>query len=224
MCFCFGLVFDVYMRVLGNTVSFKRLCLTWIIWVMDCYMNVHIDKLLYECSCWLIWCYIMLLIEWWLIMDCIVESLLCCCCRCRWCCQVVEVVRWWCISCWVHAYSCKVGGSCPVECLIIQTTLILRAYALHVDLGVDAPHVVLRAIALHVEMRAYALTRWLVPHAYCIVMLLLCRCIVVNVELSSSLLSCCRWFELLSRNKWSICELLLIISICELLLLLIIVV
>jgi len=29
---------------------------------MDRYMNVHFDKLLYECSCWLIWCYIMLLI------------------------------------------------------------------------------------------------------------------------------------------------------------------
>ena len=66
------------------------------------------------------------------------------------------------------------------------------AYALHVDLGVDAPHVdfrslcssvALRAIALHVELRAYALTRWLVPHAYCIVKLLLCRCIVVIVEL-----------------------------------------
>ena len=146
-------------------------------------MNGLSYELLYECSCWLIWCYIMLLIEWWLIMDYIVESLLCCCCRCRWCCQVVEVVHWCCISCWVHAYSCKVGGSCPVECLIIQTTLILRAYALHVDLGVDAPHVVLRAIALHVEMRAYALTRWLVLHAYCIAKLLLCHCIVVVVEL-----------------------------------------
>ena len=41
-------------------------------------------------------------------------------------------------------------------------------------LGVYAPHVALRAIARHVE---------LVPHAYCIVKLLLCRCIVVVVEL-----------------------------------------
>jgi len=31
----------------------------------------------------------------------------------------------------------------------------LRAYALHVDLGVDTPHVALRVIALHVELRAY---------------------------------------------------------------------
>jgi len=38
--------------------------------------------------------------------------------------DVVEVVRWCWISCWVHAYSYKVGGSCPVECLIIHTTLI----------------------------------------------------------------------------------------------------
>jgi len=45
----------------------------------------------------------------------------------------------------------------------------LRAYALHVDL---------RAYALHVELRAYALTRLLVPHAYYIVKLLLCHCIV----------------------------------------------
>jgi len=34
----------------------------------------------------------------------------------RWCCQVVQVVCWCCIGCWVHAYSYKVGGSCPVEC------------------------------------------------------------------------------------------------------------
>ena len=37
---------------------------------------------------------------------------------------VVEVARCCWISCWVHAYSYKVGGSCPVECLIIQTMLI----------------------------------------------------------------------------------------------------
>ena len=54
----------------------------------------------------------------------------------------------------------------------------LRAYALHVDLRVDALHVDLRVYALHVELRAYALTRWLVPHAYHIVKLLLCHCIV----------------------------------------------
>jgi len=76
----------------------------------------------------------------------------------------------------------KVGGLCPVN-VNHSNTLIL---------GVDAPHVALRAIALHVELRAYTLTRLLVPHAYCIVKLLLCRCIVVNVELLSSLLnSCC---------------------------------
>jgi len=66
----------------------------------------------------------------------------------------------------------------------------LWTYALHVDLGFDALHVDLRAYALHVELRAYALTRWLVPHAYCIVKLLLCRCIVVDVELLSLLSSC----------------------------------
>jgi len=37
---------------------------------------------------------------------------------------VVEVVRCCWICCWVHAYSYKVGGSCPIECLIIHTTLI----------------------------------------------------------------------------------------------------
>jgi len=42
--------------------------------------------------------------------------------RCCWCCccivvvVVVDVVRCCWISCWVHAYSYKVGGSCPVEC------------------------------------------------------------------------------------------------------------
>jgi len=34
--------------------------------------------------------------------------------------NVVEVVR----CCWVHAYLYKVGGLCPIECLIIHTTLI----------------------------------------------------------------------------------------------------
>ena len=105
----------------------------------------------------------------------------CCCCRCRWCRQVVDVVRCCWISCRVYAYSYKVGGSCPVECLIIQTTLIWEPmlYTL-----------ILRAIALHVELRAYALIRWLVPHAFCIVkLLLLCLCIVVSLS------SCCSWFK-----------------------------
>ena len=109
------------------------------------------------------------------------ESLLCSCCRCRWCRQVVKCCTLLWISCWVHAYSYKVGGSCPVECNH-SNHVDLRAYALHVDLGVDAPHVDLRVIALHVELRAYALTRWLVPHACCIVKLLLSLCIVA-VEL-----------------------------------------
>jgi len=38
--------------------------------------------------------------------------------------NVVEVVCCCWICCWVHAYSYKVGGLCPVECLIIHTTLI----------------------------------------------------------------------------------------------------
>ena len=55
----------------------------------------------------------------------------------------------------------------------------LRADALHVHLRADALHVDLGADALHVELRAYALTRLLIPHAYCIVkLLLLCHCIV----------------------------------------------
>ena len=144
----------------------------------NCYMNAFVE---------LIWWIYDVAHRWCILWNYIVESLLCR--RCRWCCQVVEVVRWCCISCWVHAYSCKVRGLCPVECLIIQTTLILRAYALHVDLGVDAPHV---------DFKSHCSTRWieslcsntlLVPHAYCIVKLLLCLCIVA----SSS--SCCSWFD-----------------------------
>jgi len=148
-------------------------------------------ELLYECTHWWIIIGMLMLIDmmlydvahrWWILWNYIVELLLCSCCRCRWCRQVVDVVRCCWISCWFHAYSYKVGGSCPVECLIIHTTLVLRAYALHVDL---------RADALHVELRAYALTRWLVPHAFCTVKLSLGHCIVVIVEL----LSCCRWFN-----------------------------
>ena len=48
---------------------------------------------------------------------------------------------------------------------------------------------ILRAITLHVELRAYALTRRLVPHAFCIVKLLLCLCIVASPS------SCCSWFN-----------------------------
>jgi len=43
------------MKVLGNTVSFQN---AW--FIMNCYMNEHIDELLYECICWInmmiIWC------------------------------------------------------------------------------------------------------------------------------------------------------------------------
>ena len=80
-----------------------------------------------------------------------------------------------------------------------------RSYAPALILGVYTP-------ALLEEL--FPLTRWLVPHAYCIVELLLRCCIVVNVELLLLLL-----FQMLSRNKWSICEILMMISICELLLL-----
>jgi len=112
---------------------------------------------------------------------------------------VVDVAR----CCWVHAYSYKVGGSCPVN-VNHSNTLFL---------GVYTPALTFRSLLLQ---------RWLVPHAYCIVELLLRRCIVVNVELL--LLLVVVVFQMLSRNKWSICEILLMISICELLLLSIIVV
>ena len=178
------------MRVLGDTASFQMgLFTTNNLDLMNCYKNVYRDELLYECICWINIMLYDVAHRWWILWNYNVESLLVLLLSLslmsssRWCCTLL-----W-ISCWVHAYSYKVGGSCPVECLIIQTTLILRAYAQHVDLGVDAPQVVLRAIALHVEMRAYALTRWLVPHAYCIVKLLLCLCIVA----SSS--SCCDIFK-----------------------------
>ena len=111
--------------------------------------------------------------------------------RCCWCCTlllmlhvVVDVVRCCWLSCWVHAYSYKVGGSCPVN--VNHSKLVdFRSLCSSVDF---------RSLCSSVELRVYALTRWLVPHAYCIVKLLLCRCIVVNVELSSSLLNSC-WFK-----------------------------
>jgi len=123
---------------------------------------------------------------------------------------VVVVAR----CCWVHAYSYKVGGSCPVN-VNHSNTLFL---------GVYTPALTLRSYLLQLAFRSLLLQRWLVPHAYCIVELLLRRCIVVNVELLLLLLLVVVVFQMLSRNKWSICEILLMISICELLLLSIIVV
>ena len=47
----------------------------------------------------------------------VVDVVRCCwCCHCCWCRQVVEVVRCCWLSCWVHAYSYKVGGLMPYEC------------------------------------------------------------------------------------------------------------
>jgi len=107
--------------------------------------------------------------------------------------------------CWVHAYSYKVGGSCPVN-VNHSNTLFL---------GVYTPALTLRSYLLQLAFRSLLLQRWLVPHAYCIVELLLRCCIVVNVELLLVVVV----FQMLSRNKWSICEILLMNSICELLLL-----
>ena len=84
--------------------------------------------------------------------------------------KVVDVVRCCWISCWVHAYSYKLGAHALLN-VNHSYHVDLRAYALHVELRAYALHVELRADALHVELRAYALTRWLVPHAYCIVKL-----------------------------------------------------
>jgi len=112
----------------------------------------------------------------------------CCCCRCRWCRQS----RWYCTLLLIKLLSpcilIQSWGLMPCWMFNHSKHVDLRAYALHVDLWFDAPHVALRADALHVELRVYALTRWLVPHAYCIVKLLLCRCIVVDVVLSSLML------------------------------------
>ena len=124
---------------------------------------------------------------------------------------VVVVAR----CCWVHAYSYKVRGSCPVK-VNHSNTLFL---------GVYTPALTLRSYLLQLVFRSLLLQRWLVPHAYCIVELLLSRCIVVNVELLLLLLLLVVVvFQMLCRNKWSICEIWLMISICELLLLSIIVV
>ena len=132
---------------------------------------------------------------------------------------VVVVAR----CCWVHACSYKVGGACPVN-VNHSNTLFL---------GVYTPALTLRSYLLQLAFRSLLLQRWLVPHAYCIVELLLRCCIVVNVELLlhrcivvnvELLLLVVVVFQMLSRNKWSICEILTMISICELLLLSIIVV
>ena len=109
-------------------------------------------------------------------------------------------------------------GAHALWMLIIQTRCFL---------GVYTPALTLRSYLLQLVFRSLLLQRWLVSHAYCIVELLLRRCIVVNVELLLLLLLLLLVvvvFQMLSRNKWSICEILLMISICELLLLSIIVV
>ena len=106
-------------------------------------------------------------------------------------------------------------GAHALWMLIIQTRCFL---------GVYTPALTLRSYLLQLVFRSLLFQRWLVSHAYCIVELLLRRCIVVNVELLLLLLLVVVVFQMLSRNKWSICEILLMISICELLLLSIIVV
>jgi len=84
------------------------------IYVDDYYMDDFVNELLHEGMyiCWwtMIWnAYVEL--TWWLYDVVIVVDVVRCCCR-----QVVNVVRCCRLSCWVHAYSYKVGGSCPVEC------------------------------------------------------------------------------------------------------------
>ena len=173
------------MKALGDIISSSDGLLSRITWCRNWYMNVHIDELLYACLCWTtMMLYDVAIRDEY---DIIILWSRCYCCRCRWCRTLLL------IKLLSPCILIKVGGLCPVN-VNHSKHVDLRAYALHVDLGVDVPHVALRAIALHVELRACALTRWFVPHAYCIVKLLLCRCIVVNVELSS-LLSCCRWFK-----------------------------
>ena len=116
------------------------------------------------------------------------------CCHCCWCRQVVDVVRCCWLSCCVHAYSYNVGGSCPVN-VNHSKHVDFRILCSSVDFRSLCSSIDFRSLCSSVELRAYALTRWLVPHAYYIVKLLLCRCIVINVELSSSLLNSCCWFK-----------------------------
>ena len=112
--------------------------------VDDYYMSNFVDELLYECLCWInmiIWCcnymmntyeiimlMLLLLLVVVVVLRCcwcchccwcrqVVDVVRCCwCCHCCWCRQVVEVVRCYWLSCWVHAYSYKVGGLMPCEC------------------------------------------------------------------------------------------------------------
>jgi len=151
-------------------------------------MNNLSYELLYECTHWWIIIGMLMLIimmlydvahKWWILWNYIVESLLSLSLMSssRWCCTLVLykllspcilISSWGLMPCWMFNHSYHID---------------LSAYALHVDLRAYALHVDLRADALHVELRAYALTRWLVPHAYCIVKLFSCYCIVVVVEL-----------------------------------------
>jgi len=112
----------------------------------------------------------------------------CWCCRCHWC-RTLLLTKLLnpCILIKLGAHALlNVNHSYHVD---------LRAYALHVDFRSLYSNVDFRGLCSSVALRAYALTRWLVPHAYCIVKLLLCHCIVVNVEMSSSLLNSCCCFK-----------------------------
>jgi len=88
------------------------------IYVDDYYMNNLLRNYYMNCICWinLMNIYEIIMLELYVVVDVVVDVLRCCwCCQCCWCRRVVEVVRCCWISCWVHAYSYKVGGSGPVE-------------------------------------------------------------------------------------------------------------
>jgi len=117
----------------------------------------------------------------------------------RWCCTLL-----W-ISCWVHAYSYKVGGSCPVECL---------NYSNHVDFESLCSTRWFRSWCSTRCFKSHCSTRWkeslcsntligttCILHSQVVVVSLHCRCRrVVVVDL------------MLSRNNWTICEVLLLLS------------
>ena len=159
--------------------NFDWWIIIWIYMLMNYYTNAYV---------WLIWCCMLINDELW---DYDVESSLLFL-------SSLSLMSSMSLKLYVVVESMhthiKLGSSCLVECLIIHTTLILRAYALHVDL---------RAYALHVDFKSRCSTRWIeslcsntligttcILHSQVVVMSLHCRVVVV-VEL----LSCCRCFN-----------------------------
>jgi len=97
--------------------------------LMNYYMNAYVELTWWISMRLWYWCCTLLLMLYVVVDVVIVVEVVRCCWYC--CCDVVvivvDVVRCCWLSCWVHVYSYKVGGLCPVN-VNHSNTLFLGVY------------------------------------------------------------------------------------------------